>query len=97
MDLHPTPNKQHKQGNRMPIDGLISDSKQTNANRKQNANRWTYFRLLTKKGCTNTHTKKKKGFGIYTHQRKERGEHTKKQKGARRDLAQSPAYVSHLV
>ena len=63
MDLHPTPNKQHTQGNRMPIDGLTSDSKQITQTRKQNANTWTYIRLQTM-AHANQRTLKKKGYQI---------------------------------
>ena len=50
MGLYPTPHK-NKQGNRMPIHGLISDSKQINTNK-------TLRRQKKQKRWTNTHSKK---------------------------------------
>ena len=87
-------------GNRMPIAGLTSDSKHTTNKRE------TEYQSLDLYQTPHTHTKgyqTDKPIGSLelepnncqanAHKKKR----LKKKKGARRDLARSPAYVPHLV
>ncbi|KAI5436821.1 hypothetical protein KIW84_023081 [Lathyrus oleraceus] len=93
----------------MPIAGLTSDSTHT-THRKPTANRWTYVRLQahnkqTRKPNANswayirlqTHNPQETNCqSLGLRQTPNKKTHTKKEKGARRDLARSPAYVPHL-